>query len=74
MWQIRDFNGYHSKRFLVKPGITGFSQIYLRSELTTQQSLDLEVKYVEAQSFWLDIKIMFLTIGVVLGKKGVYQK
>lgn len=74
MSQIHEFSQYHKKRFLLKPGITGFSQIYLRSELTTRQSLDLEVKYVETQNFWLDMKIIFLTIGVVLGKKGVYQR
>ncbi|UCH95722.1 MAG: sugar transferase [Candidatus Aminicenantes bacterium] len=74
MSQIREFSEYHKKRFLLKPGITGFSQIYLRSELTSKQSLDLEVKYIEKQSFWLDMKIIFLTIGVVFGKRGVYQR
>lgn len=74
MSQIHDFSDYHKKRFLVKPGITGFSQIYLRSELTSQKSLDLEVEYVEKQNFWLDMKIIFLTLGAVISKKGVYQK
>ena len=74
MSQIRKFSEYHKKRFLLKPGITGFSQIYLRSELTSKQSLDIEVEYAEKQNFWLDIKIIFLTIGVVFGKKGVYQR
>ena len=72
--QIRDFSNYHRKRFLLKPGITGFSQIYLRSELTSKKSLDLEVEYVEKQSFWLDIKIILRTFAVVFGKKGVYQE
>jgi undecaprenyl phosphate N,N'-diacetylbacillosamine 1-phosphate transferase len=74
MSQILEFSQYHKKRFLLKPGITGLSQVYLRSELTTRQSLDLEVKYVETQNFWLDMKIIFLTIRVVFGKKGVYQR
>jgi lipopolysaccharide/colanic/teichoic acid biosynthesis glycosyltransferase len=74
MSQIHDFSDHHKKRFLVKPGITGFSQIYLRSELTSKQSLDLEVEYVEKQNFRLDMKIIFQTIGAVLSKKGVYQK
>ena len=72
--QINDFSDYHRKRFLVRPGITGFSQISLRSELISQKSLDLEVEYVEKQSFWLDIKIIARTFAVVLGKKGVYQE
>jgi len=74
MSQIHDFSDYHRKRFLLKPGITGVSQIYLRSELISKKSLDLEVEYVEKHSLWLDIKIIFQTFAVVLGKKGVYQK
>lgn len=70
--QIAEMNDYHKQRLNVKPGITGFSQIYMRSSLTTKESLDMEVDYVKTQSFWLDIKIIFKTIAVVLGKKGVY--
>lgn len=72
--QITELSDYHKKRLLVRPGVTGFSQVYSRSELTSESSLDLEVEYVEKQSFWLDIKIIFLTFGVVIGKKGVYEK
>lgn len=72
--QIAEFSDYHKKRLLVKPGLTGLSQIYGRSELTQKHNLDLEVEYVEKQSFWLDIKIIFLTLGIVFGKKGVYEK
>jgi len=55
-------------------GLTGLSQIYGRSELTEKTNLDLEVEYMEKQSFWLDVKIIFLTLGIVFGKKGVYEK
>ncbi len=72
--QISELSDYHKKRVLVKPGLTGLSQIYGRSELTEKTNLDLEVEYVEKQSFWLDIKIIFLTLGIVFGKKGVYEK
>ncbi|MHC4394360.1 MAG: sugar transferase [Planctomycetota bacterium] len=71
---ISKLSDYHKKRLLVKPGLTGLSQLYGRSELTSQVSLDLEAEYVEKQTFWLDIKIIFLTVGVVIGKKGVYEK
>jgi len=72
--QIAEFSDYHKNRLLVRPGLTGLSQIYGRSELTDKANLDLEVKYVENQSFWRDIKIIFLTFGVVFGRKGVYEK
>ena len=72
--QISELSDYHKKRLLVRPGVTGLSQLYVRSELTSKRSLDLEVEYIEKQSFWLDIKIILLTLGVVIGKKGVYEK
>ena len=72
--QIAEFSNYHKKRLLVRPGLTGLSQVYGRSELTEEINLDLEVEYVDKQSFWLDIKIILLTFGIVLGKKGVYEK
>lgn len=72
--QVVEFSNYHKKRLEVKPGITGLSQIYFRSELTSDKSLDLEVEYVQNQGFWSDIKIIFLTVAVVIGKKGVYER
>ena len=74
MSQISQLSDYHKRRLLVKPGLTGLSQVHGRSELTEQANLDLEIQYVEKQTFWLDLKIIFLTFAVVLGKKGVYEK
>jgi lipopolysaccharide/colanic/teichoic acid biosynthesis glycosyltransferase len=72
--QIAQLSDYHKKRLLVRPGLTGLSQVYGRSELMEQPNLDMEVRYVERHSFWLDIKTIILTVGVVLGKKGVYEE
>jgi len=47
---ISELSDYHKKRLLVKPGLTGLSQLYGRSELTSQISLELEVEYVEKQT------------------------
>jgi len=72
--QISEWSDYHKQRLLVKPGLTGSSQIKGRASLTQEAKLDIEAEYVKKQSFWLDIKIIFLTFGVVFGKKGVYEK
>lgn len=72
--QISELNDYHKKRLRVRPGVTGLSQVYGRSELTSKKYLDLEVEYVEKESLWLDMKIILLTFGTVLWKKGVYEK
>jgi lipopolysaccharide/colanic/teichoic acid biosynthesis glycosyltransferase len=72
--QMPEWSDYHKQRLLVKPGLTGPSQIKGRASLTQEAKLDIEAEYVKKQSFWLDIKIIFLTFGVVFGKKGVYEK
>ena len=72
--QIPEWSDYHRQRLLVKPGLTGLSQIKGRASLTQEAKLDIEVEYVKKQSFWLDIKIILLTFGTVFGKRGVYEK
>jgi lipopolysaccharide/colanic/teichoic acid biosynthesis glycosyltransferase len=72
--QISEWSDYHKQRLLVKPGLTGPSQIKGRASLTQEAKLDIEAEYIKKQSLRLDIKIIFLTLGVVFGKKGVYEK
>jgi undecaprenyl phosphate N,N'-diacetylbacillosamine 1-phosphate transferase len=52
----------HLKRFDVKPGITGLSQIYSDHKTTWLKKFDLDLEYVKNQNFFLDLTIMFLTI------------
>ncbi len=54
----------------VKPGITGLWQVSGRSDLSFEQRVELELYYAQNWSFWLDIKILFRTIGTVLFKRG----
>lgn len=55
----------------VKSGVTGLWQVSGRSDLTTSQRVQLELYYVQNWSFWLDIKILFKTILVVIKRTGV---
>lgn len=59
------------KRHNVRPGITGLAQVSGRNNLGWDERLELDVKYVENYSFWLDIKIIFLTIKKVLKSEDV---
>lgn len=62
-----------AKEFLsVKPGLTGYWQVSGRSDVNYPERVDLELYYVYNQSFWFDIKILFLTVYVVVLKKGAY--
>jgi len=72
--QMAEWNEEEKKRLLVRPGVTGLSQIKGGASLTQEDKAKLEVEYVENRSFWLDIKIILLTFGVIFGKKGVYEK
>jgi exopolysaccharide biosynthesis polyprenyl glycosylphosphotransferase len=54
----------------VKSGVTGLWQVSGRSNLSFDERIDLELYYVQNWSFWLDVKILFKTVGVVLRKKG----
>ena len=54
----------------VKSGMTGLWQVSGRSDLTTEQRIQLELWYAQNWSFWLDIKILFKTVAVVIRKAG----
>lgn len=72
--QMAEWNERQKKRLLVKPGITGLAQISGRGELTREEKLELDVKYVKTASFFTDIKIILLTIAQVFGRKSIYEK
>jgi len=56
------------KRHEVKPGITGWAQINGRDALSWQEKFELDIWYVENRSFWLDVKILWLTFLKVFRK------
>jgi len=72
--QMAEWNGRQKKRLLVKPGLTGLAQISGRGELTREEKLELDVKYVETASFLGDIRIVLVTIAQVFGRRGIYEK
>lgn len=56
------YSADQAKRHNVKPGITGWAQVNGRNAISWQEKFALDVWYVENQSLWLDIKILFLTV------------
>jgi lipopolysaccharide/colanic/teichoic acid biosynthesis glycosyltransferase len=59
-----------SRRCSVRPGITGLAQVMIRSLGSHQDRLDLDLAYIRDQNFWLDVKVMWLTLGRLSGKGG----
>ena len=55
------------------PGLTGWAQINGSNALTWEEKFALDVWYVDHRSFWLDIKILFLTVWKVIKREGISQ-
>jgi undecaprenyl phosphate N,N'-diacetylbacillosamine 1-phosphate transferase len=72
--QIPEWSERQKKRLLVKPGLTGLAQVSGRGELTREEKLELDIKYVETAGLLTDIKIMLATIAYVFSRKGIYEK
>jgi len=72
--QIPEWSERQKKRLIVRPGLTGLAQISGRGELTREEKLELDVKYVETAGFLTDMKIILATIGQVFRRKSIYEK
>ncbi len=68
------YNKRQKKRHSVKPGITGWAQVHGRNLLDWATRFEYDVWYVEHLSFWLDMKILWMTLVKVLKKEGVSAK
>jgi lipopolysaccharide/colanic/teichoic acid biosynthesis glycosyltransferase len=67
------YSSQQSRRHEVKPGITGWAQVNGRNAITWSEKFDLDVWYVDNQSIWLDIKILWLTVKKVIMRDGINQ-
>lgn len=59
------------RRHEVRPGLTGYAQAYGRNSLTWEEKFEKDIYYVDHISLWLDIKIIFKTVAVVLKREGI---
>ena len=60
-----------SRRHEVRPGITGWAQVNGRNSISWDEKFELDVWYVDNQSIWLDVKILWLTVKKVLVRDGI---
>ena len=65
------YNKEQKRRHDVKPGITGWAQVNGRNAISWEQKFEYDVWYVENQSFWLDIKILWLTFLKVVKRSDI---
>jgi lipopolysaccharide/colanic/teichoic acid biosynthesis glycosyltransferase len=68
------YNAEQLRRHEVRPGITGWAQINGRNAISWEEKFKLDVWYVDHQSFWLDAKILLLTLRKVIVRHGISAK
>ncbi len=65
------YSSEQARRHLVRPGITGWAQVNGRNAISWDEKFALDCWYVDHQSFWLDLKIIALTLVKVLHRDGI---
>jgi lipopolysaccharide/colanic/teichoic acid biosynthesis glycosyltransferase len=70
-YEVASYPAWYSKRFAVKPGLTGLWQVSGRNQRTYEEMVSLDIDYAESRSFLGDLAILARTPRAVLGRKGV---
>lgn len=65
------YDSEQARRHEVRPGITGWAQVNGRNAISWEDKFKLDVWYVDNRSFWLDIKILWMTVKKVLVRDGI---
>ncbi|MBH11301.1 MAG: sugar transferase [Candidatus Marinimicrobia bacterium] len=68
------FNDFQKKRMDVKPGITGLAQVNGRNHLSWEDRFSYDAEYISKKSFFLDLRILFKTLYIVLFRKNIDSK
>lgn len=65
------YDEHQNRRHLVRPGLTGWAQVNGRNAISWEAKFNLDVWYVDNHNFWLDIRIIFLTVKKVFARDGI---
>jgi sugar transferase EpsL len=65
------YSARQERRHEVLPGIIGLAQVKGRNSLAWNEKFEWDVRYVETRSFWLDLKILLITVRIVFSCDGV---
>ena len=68
------YSAEQRRRHEVRPGITGWAQVNGRNGISWQKRFELDVWYVDHRSFWLDLRILLMTIAAVITHRGISAK
>ena len=69
--EVEQYTQYQRQRLSVLPGLTCYWQIQpRRNSLSFDEWVDLDLQYISRRSLWLDLKLLFQTVGAVIGQEG----
>ncbi len=69
--EVAQYNDYQKQRLCIQPGITCIWQVQPgRNDLSFDEWVALDIEYINNRSLWLDLKVMFQTVGAMLGGEG----
>lgn len=70
------FNNYPEwakKRFTMRPGVTGLTQVTVRNSVSWDERIKVDNEYIDTFNVWLDIKILFRTLGRIFKSQDIYM-
>lgn len=70
--EVAQFEDWMYRRLEVKPGLTCYWQVSGRNNIDFEDWMKLDIKYVEERSTWVDVKLIFKTVGVLFGDKNAH--
>ena len=65
--EVAEYNDYQRQRLLVKPGLTCIWQVSGRNSIGFDEWMEMDLEYIENRNLWMDIKLIFKTVGVLFG-------
>ena len=65
--EVAEYSDYHKQRLLVKPGLTCIWQVSGRNSIGFDEWMEMDLEYIEKRNLWMDIKLIFKTVGVLFG-------
>lgn len=71
---LERYDDFQARRHEVRPGITGWAQVNGRNAISWDEKFRLDVEYVDNYNFFMDMKILFLTVKKVFVKEGISQE
>lgn len=71
-YKYEDYSELQRKRFEMKPGMTGLTQVTVRNSVPWDERIQIDVEYIDKFNVWLDIKILFKTLQKIFKRESIY--